>query len=65
MGFENELMRFTDYINSFPPEARLQFKGLSRLSPMRPSEPVLADLWDMAKGVLHIEDFLRKYQSCP
>jgi len=62
-GFENELMRWTDYANSLPSYRRQQLSGLSRLSPMRPSEPLLNDLWDLAKGRMRVEDFLRKHSS--
>lgn len=60
-GYENELMRLTDFINSLHISKREQLVELTRLKPMRPSESLLHDLWDLARGRMFFYNFYRKY----
>jgi hypothetical protein len=60
-GYENELMRLTDFMNSLPIDRREELVGLTRLKPMRPSEELVSDLWDLAKGRMPFEYFSFKY----
>lgn len=62
-GYLFELMRLTDFINSLPLNRRVeqQLVRLARLNRMRPSEELVNDLWDLARGRTRFEDFYRKY----
>ena len=61
-GYLFELMRLTDFINSLPIYKREKMKRLAYLGLMRPSESLINDLWNLAKGYLSFEDFYRKYR---
>ncbi len=60
-GYQNELMRLTDFTNSLPIRRREELVGLTRLKPMRPSEELVSDLWDLVKGRMPFEYFSFKY----
>lgn len=62
-GYENELMRLTDFMNSLPLPKREQLVELTRLKPVRPSEELVGRLWDLAKGFMRFEDFYRRYMK--
>jgi hypothetical protein len=61
LGYENELMRLTDFMNSLTIDRREELILLVRLKPIKPSEELLADLWELAKGRMLIEYFHQKY----
>jgi len=61
LGYENELMRLTDFINSMPLTRREELILVTRLRPIKPSEELLTDLWELAKGQMSIEHFRHKY----
>jgi hypothetical protein len=61
LGYENELMRLTDFMNSLTVNRREELILLVRLKPMKPSEELLADLWELAKGHMLIDYFNKKY----
>lgn len=61
-GYNNELMRLTDFMNSLPLPKRELLIRLTHLKPLRPSEELLLDLWDLAKGRIRFEHFSRKYR---
>lgn len=60
-GYENELMRLTDYVNSLRLFEREKLLGLTKLKPMRPSEKLVEDLWSLARGYMSFEEFHRNY----
>jgi len=62
-GYLFELMRLTDFINSLPIYKREKLKRLAYLGLMRPSESLISDLWNLAKGYLSFEEFYRKYRA--
>jgi hypothetical protein len=61
LGYENELMRLTDFINSLPLVRREELILVTRIKPIRPSEELVADLWELAKGQMPIKSFHYKY----
>lgn len=63
MGYELELLRLTDYINSLPLHKRKILCSLTRLGLFRPSEILISDLWDVARERLSLSYFLRKHRA--
>lgn len=63
VGFTNELMRFTDFVNSLKLPKRRLLSGLTRLGFMRPSQMLVNDLWDVARERMPIAHFYRKYKN--
>ena len=62
MGYINELMRLTDFINSLPLPKRRLLSGLTSIDLMRPSQMLINDLWDVARERMPIAHFYRKYR---
>ena len=63
LGYEDELMRLTDFMNSLTVDRREGLIGLTRFGSMRPSEVLVNDLWNLAKGHMRIEYFQYKYRN--
>jgi len=61
MGYVNELMRLTDFINSLPVAKRQRLSVLTNLNLMRPSQILISDLWDVANERMPIIHFYQKY----
>ena len=59
IGFLNELMRLTDFVNSFRPHRRQRLSVLASLEWLKPSEPLLTDLWEVAKDRMSVGQFLQ------
>jgi hypothetical protein len=61
LGYELELLRLTDYINSLKRERRRYLCSLKHLSLFRPTEILINDLWGLARGFMSIDQFHKKY----
>jgi hypothetical protein len=62
-GYRNELMRLTDFMNSLPLDMRENLIELTKLKPMKPSEELLIDLWNLAKANMSNKELYRKYHE--
>jgi len=60
-GYLIELMRITDFMNSFPSNKRQKLSALASLGLLRPSEPLMYDLWEVARDRMPIVHFLQKW----
>lgn len=61
-GYENELMRFTDSANSLPLHKRQRLTALTSLGLLKPSEPLMHDLWEVVKNRMPVGYFLQKWE---
>lgn len=59
-GFELELMRLTDFVNSLPISKRKRLSGLANLDLMRPSQTLINDLWAIATERMPLAHFYQK-----
>ncbi len=62
-GYLFELMRITDFMNSFPFNKRQKLSPLASLGLVRPSEPLMYDLWEVARDRMRMTHFLRKWTT--
>jgi len=60
-GYENGLMRLTDFINSLPPHKRQRLCAFTSLGLLRPSEPLVYDLWEVARDRMPMAHLLQKW----
>lgn len=58
LGYENELMRLTDFVNSLHLDRRQKLVPfLNQCGLMRPNDNIVYYLWELAKGHISFEFF--------
>jgi len=58
-GYENELMRLTDFMNSLPLPKRQRLSVFASLGWLKPSEELVSDLWDVARDRMPMSQLLK------
>lgn len=63
VGFLQELMRLTDFINSLRLHKRQRLSALASLKWLKPCEELIHDLWEVARNHISMAYFLRVWDK--